>query len=850
MKVEVLGGGPAGLYAAILIKKSFPNAQIHVTERNAPTDTFGFGIVLSDETLENLRRADEPSYRNIARSFAYWDDIYVHYKTHVMKSGGHGFSGLRRLNLLSILQIRAGQLGVGIDYQTNAPAIDEVAREADLVIAADGINSAVRETWKQHFKPATELRSNKFCWLGADMELPGFTYAFKENQHGIWNLHAYMFTKPGDAPQCTFVLETTDAAFKSAGLTVEDEARTAAYCEALFVNVLNGHRVLTNRSHWRNFPTIKCEKWQHGNVVLLGDAAHTAHWSIGSGTKLALEDAIALNASLQRIAGIDAGNGRSAGANASGGPRAWNNPAAVAMDDIDLRAALAGYEATRREEADRIGHSANVSLAWFENVRRFWNMHPVQFNFSLMSRSKAITFENMRLRDAASVAELEQWWNDEIAKAEGVSATHAVEAGRAAAAAVNKATAAANAADASTTAKQSAARLRVPPMFSPFHLRSMRLRNRVVVSPMAQYMAQDGTPGDWHLVHYGARAVGGAGLLFTEMTCPSADARITPGCTGLYSDEHATAWKRIVDFTHAHSSAKICLQLGHAGRKGSTQLGWHEMDRPLRKAEDNWPLIAPSPLAYDDGNQVPHAMTRDDMDRVRDQFAASAQRAISCGFDMLELHMAHGYLLASFITPVTNRRSDEYGGSLANRLRWPLEVWDAVRAVWPQDKPMSVRLSATDWIAGGITGTDTVEIATIFKAHGADLIDVSSGQTGPASRPVYGRMFQAQFSEQVRFEAGIATMAVGAITSADQVNTLLASGRADLVALARPHLADPHFTLHAAAHYDYRDVGWPKQYLSGAQQAHTLAARAKEAALQKDHELKLARQQVHKQAVR
>ena len=847
MKIEVLGGGPAGLYAAILIKKSFPNAQIHVTERNAPTDTFGFGIVLSDETLENLRRADEPSYRNIARSFAYWDDIYVHYKEHVMQSGGHGFSGLRRLNLLSILQIRAGQLGIGIDYQTAAPPVDVVAREVDLVIAADGINSAVREQWQQHFKPATELRSNKFCWLGADMELPGFTYAFKENEHGIWNLHAYMFTKPGDAPQCTFVLETTDAAFKSAGLTAEDETRTAAYCEQLFANVLQGHRVLTNRSHWRNFPTIKCEKWQHDNVVLLGDAAHTAHWSIGSGTKLALEDAIALNASLQRSAGIDAGDGRSAGARASGGAPAWNNPAAVAMQDLDLRAALSDYEATRREEADRIQHSANVSLAWFENVRRFWNMHPVQFNFSLMSRSKAITFENMRLRDAASVAELEQWWNDEVAETEGVPAEHAVEAGSAAA--VNRATAGANAADASSAAKQSAARARVPPMFAPFHLRGMRLRNRVVVSPMAQYMAQDGAPGDWHLVHYGARAVGGAGLVFTEMTCPSADARITPGCTGLYSDAHAAAWKRIVDFTHANSHAKICLQLGHAGRKGSTQLGWHEMDRPLRKAADNWPLYAPSPLAYDDGNQVPRAMTRADMERVCGEFVASTQRSVDCGFDMLELHMAHGYLLASFITPVTNRRTDQYGGTLENRLRWPLEVWDAVRAVWPQDKPMSVRLSATDWIAGGISGADTVEIAKIFKAHGADLIDVSSGQTDPASRPVYGRMFQAQFSEQVRYDAAIATMAVGAITTADQVNTLLVSGRADLVALARPHLADPYFTLHAAAEYDCREAGWPKQYLSGAQQAHTLVARAKEAALQKERESKLARSHAQQQPV-
>ena len=801
MKVDVLGGGPAGLYSAILIKKSNPDAEIRVIERNAPTDTFGFGIVLSDETLQNLKRADEPSYRNIAQSFAYWDDIHVRYKGHVMTSGGHGFSGLRRLTMLGILQIRAAQLGVEVVYQTEAPSIDDIARHADLVIAADGIASAVREKWKQHFKPSTDVRSNKFCWLGADMELPGFTYAFKENEHGIWNLHAYMFTKPGDAPQCTFVFETTDEAFRKSGLTVADEARTAAYCETLFADVLNGHEVLTNRSLWRNFPTIKCETWHHENVVLLGDAAHTAHWSIGSGTKLALEDAIALNASIVRHTTGNAGaqfNDKSTG------------------KSTDIRAALADYEATRREEADRIQHSANVSLAWFENVRRFWNMHPVQFNFSVMSRSKAITFENMRMRDAKSVAELEDWWNEEVARTELIAPPD-------------------------KPAAEGKKKPNVPPMFSPFHLREMKLRNRVVVSPMAQYMARDGLPGDWHLVHYGARAVGGAGLVFTEMTCPSADARITPGCTGMYNDAQQAAWTRIVEFVHANSQAKICMQLGHAGRKGSTQLGWHEMDRPLKNAADNWPLISASPLPYDEGNQVPREMMRADMDRVRDEFAAAARRAAGSGFDMLELHMAHGYLLASFISPVTNRRTDEYGGSLANRLRWPLEVWDAVRAVWPADQPMSVRLSATDWIPGGITAQDTVEVAKVFKAHGADLIDVSSGQTDPASKPVYGRMFQAQFSEQVRYEAGIATMAVGAITTADQVNTLLASGRADLVALARPHLADPHFTLHAAADYDQRDAGWPKQYLSGAQQAHTLAARAKQDAAQKDADLKAAR---------
>ncbi len=768
MKIEILGGGPAGLYSAILIKKSFPQAVIRVMERNRADDTFGFGIVLSDATLANLRQADEPSYRDIAANFAYWDDIYVHYKDSVMKSGGHGFSGLLRLKLLNILQTRAAQLGVEIAYSSEAGSVDEVAAIADLVIGSDGINSGVRERWKQHFKPSADLRTNKFCWLGATMSLPGFTYAFKENQHGIWNLHAYMFTRPGDPPQCTFVLETTDEAFRNAGLVIEDEERTARYCETVFADVLKGNKLLTNRSFWRNFPTIKCEKWSHENVVLLGDAAHTAHWSIGSGTKLALEDAIALHASVLR------------------------HPS-------DLRAALVDYETTRHEEADRIQHAANVSLVWFENLRRFWDMDPVQFNFSMMSRSKAITFENMRMRDPSSVAELENWWNADVAKSQGAT----LPAG-----------------------------FKAPPMFAPFRLRGMQLRNRVVVSPMAQYMARDGVPGDWHLVHYGARAVGGAGLVFTEMTCPTSDARITPGCAGLYNDAQVAGWKRVVDFVHANTEAKICMQLGHAGRKGSTQVGWHKMDRPLPAG--NWPLLAPSALAYDAGNQIPREMTRADMQRISADFVASTRRAIDCGFDMLELHAAHGYLLASFVSPITNRRTDEYGGTLENRLRWPLEVWDAMRAVWPQDKPMSVRISATDWIPGGITGAAAVAIARAFKAHGADLIDVSSGQTDPASKPVYGRMFQAQFAEAVRIDAGIATMAVGAITTADQVNTLLASGRADLVALGRPHLADPHFTLHAAAEYDYRDVGWPKQYLSGAQQAHTLATRAREEAARKE----------------
>ncbi|MBX3614213.1 MAG: bifunctional salicylyl-CoA 5-hydroxylase/oxidoreductase [Burkholderiaceae bacterium] len=783
MRIDVIGGGAAGLYSAILLKKSFPTANIQVVERNRPDDTFGFGIVLSDETLGNLRDADEPTHREIAANFAYWDDIYVQYKGQVLKSSGHGFSGIRRLTLLQILQRRADELGIEVRYETEDPGV-HAHLGADLVVAADGINSAVREGWKDHFAPSVDLRTNRFVWLGAKMDLPGFYYSFREGVGGIWNMHAYQYT-PGES---TIVIETTNEAFLASGLGIQDEAATVKLVEKIFADDLNGARVLANRSFWRQFPTITCRTWRHRDgetpFVLLGDAAHTAHFTIGSGTKLALEDAIALNKAMVEHVRAGAGAARAA----------------------QVDAALAAYEEARRDEVGRIQHSANVSLVWFENVRRFWHMAPTQFHVSLLTRSKQITYENLRLRDAGVVEEATEWWNRDQAKRLGIAT-----AGR-------------------------PAWIDAPPMFAPFRLREMWVPNRVAVSPMAQYSAVDGVPGDWHLVHYGSRALGGAGLVFVEMTCVSPEGRITPGCTGLWNDEQAQAFARIVDFVHANTQSKICMQIGHAGRKGSTQVGWEEADWPIDESsgQRNWPLLSPSPLPYRDGvNQVPREMTREDMDEVIEQFCRSAILADRAGFDMLELHMAHGYLLASFLSPITNCRRDAYGGSLANRLRFPLEMFEAVRAVWPRAKPMSVRVSATDWIPGGTTGADTVEVARAMKAAGCDLIDVSTGQTDPASKPVYGRMYQATFSEQVRLEAGIATMAVGAITSADQVNTLLISGRADLVALARPHLADPYFTLHAAADYDFRGVGWPVQYHTGATQLYTTVRRAREEAARK-----------------
>jgi anthraniloyl-CoA monooxygenase len=698
MRIAIAGGGPGGLYLSILLKRLDPSFEVVVHERNAPDDTFGFGVVFSDETLAAFEAADPESYAEITRAFVRWSEIDVHFRGRVVTSGGHGFSAMGRKELLGILQRRAASLGVDVHFRSEVSALD-----GDLVVAADGVNSTLRSTYG--FEPALDTRKATYAWFGTDHVFESFTFIIAETPQGVVQVHAY----PYSDTRSTFIVETSS-----------DLRLDRAACEELF-----GYRLIENRTRWINFVTVRNPYWRRGNVVLLGDAAHTAHFSIGSGTKLAMEDAISL---------------------------AW----AVREGDIDA------YEAERRPIVESTQRAAQGSLEWFEGIGRYVHQDPDVFAFNLLTRSRRITFGELRMRDPDFVATI---------------------------------------ADS-------------PPMFTPLKLRSLELANRVVVSPMDMYSSVDGTPGDFHLVHLGARAMGGAGLVMTEMICTSADGRITPGCGGLYRDEHVAAWKRIVDFVHQYTA--IGCQIGHAGRKGSTKLLWEGEDIPLD--EGNWPLIAPSPIPYREGvNQVPREMTGADMDAVREEFVAAALRAEAAGFDLLEVHMAHGYLLSSFLSPLTNVRTDEYG---ADRAKFPLEVFAACRAVWPAHKPMSVRISATDWVPGGFDGDDAVTFARRLVQAGCDIVDVSTGQVSPDQRPAYGRSYQTPYADRIRHEAGIPVIAVGAISSYDDVNTIILAGRADLCALARPHLWDPYWTLHAAAEQGV-DVPWPVQYRSGAKEPPT-----------------------------
>ena len=770
MRIVCIGGGPAGLYFALLMKRRRPAHQITVVERNRPYDTFGWGIVFSDQTMESMRQWDPETASAIEDAFNHWDDIELVFKGTRQRTTGHGFVGIGRKKMLNILQDRCVELGVELVFEREVRS-DEEFPDADLIIAADGVNSVIRARYPEVFQPDMLVRPNRYIWLGTDKAFDAFTFDFRRTEHGWFQAHIYRF----DENTSTFIVETTEEAFLAHGLDTADQDQSIAFCEGLFAETLGGHRLMTNARHlrgsaWLNFQRLVCERWSHFNgrshVVLMGDSAHTAHFAIGSGTKLAIDDAIELTRQFD----------------------------AFGHEGARIPQVLEAYEAERRIGVVRIQNAARNAMEWFEVVGRRYadQFEPEQFMYSMLTRSQRISHENLRLRDPVWLEGYERWF----AKRAGV--------------------------------KVPAGEKPPPPMFTPYRVRGMELSNRIVVSPMAMYSATEGVPDDFHLVHIGARAMGGAALVFPEMTCVSPDARITPGCLGLWNDDQAEALRRMVDFVHRETDAKIGMQLGHAGRKGSTKVPWEGDDEPLD--EGNWPLISASALPYLPRLQTPRAMTREDMDRVTADFVAATQRAAEAGFDILELHAAHGYLLSSFLSPLTNVREDEYGGDHAGRARYPLEVFRAIREVWPDDRPISVRISAHDWAEGGNTAADAAIFAELFKAAGADLIDCSSGQVVEEAEPVYGRMYQTPFSDRIRNEVDVATIAVGAISEADHANSIIAAGRADLCAIARPHLADPAWVLHEAARIGYRGVAWPKQYHSARRQYETNLARAAEGA--------------------
>ncbi len=757
MKIVCLGGGPASLYFSILMKKANPAYEITVIERGQRDSTWGFGVVFSDDTLKGFMEADAPTYKRIVEQFAYWGGIDVSINGRTIHSSGHGFCGMSRLKLLNIFHDSCEKLGVELRFNTDITDIKQLQMENyDLVVAGDGVSSILREEYKEHFGTTVDVRANKYCWLATTLPLDDFNFIFKKNQHGWWWVHAYRY----EEGTTTWIAECSEQAWLSAGLDKASETDTKAYLETVFAEELKGHPLITNRSIWRNFPVIHNENLYYENIVLLGDAGRSAHFSIGSGTKLAMEDAITLANCFQEH------NGK-------------------------VRHALEAYQTIRKPEADRLQRTAIVSLSWFEHIDRYAQVQDIeQFAFNMLVRSKRITYENLRLRDPQYIKSVDRWFAQHTKKVTGfddIDTDHPVA-----------------------------------PIFQPFKIGTMRVGNRIALSAMCQYCARDGIPTDWHFVHYGARAVGGVGILHTEMLCISPDARITPGCAGIWSDEQTQKWRHTVDFIHANTKAKVCAQMGHAGRKGATCVpSKGGIDQPL--FEGAWEIVAASPIPYLENSQVPREIGVSEMHKVVADFVKAAKNADQADFDMVEIHMAHGYLLSGFISPVTNHRKDEYGGKLEQRMKFPLIVLDAIREVWPSQKPISVRISATDWVEDGLSNENMLAMATLLREHGVDVINVSTGQVTKAENPIYGRMFQAPFADQIRNEVGIPTIVAGNITTADQCNTLVAAGRTDIVALGRVMMNEPQFVLNAAAHYGYNQQFWPDQYQSGKFLAEIMA---------------------------
>ncbi|WP_104403228.1 bifunctional salicylyl-CoA 5-hydroxylase/oxidoreductase [Vibrio penaeicida] len=758
MNIVCIGGGPAGLYFGLLMKLENPENRIVVIERNRPYDTFGWGVVFSDATLENLQKADLVSAKTIESEFSKWGDIDIHFKGEAIRSSGHGFIGIGRKRLLNILQARCEEVGVELVFETNVENEKDIAREydADLVIASDGINSAIRTKYESEFKPDIDVRKCRFVWLGTEKIFDAFTFLFMPTKYGWFQVHAYQF----EEGRSTFIVETTDETFHKAGIDKMSQEEGIEFCEQLFSPWLDGHKLISNASHlrgsaiWIQFPRVICENWVHWikpdensqkavPLVLMGDAAHTAHFSIGSGTKLALEDAIELTQCLRQ-------------------------------SQSNIKSGLEYYKKIRNVEVMKIQNAARNSTEWFENVERYEDMEPQQFAYSLLTRSQRISHENLRLRDPAWINRYEKWLKQ--AQCEVSSTGSAV------------------------------------PLLSPYKVRGVTLANRVVVSPTLLYSANNGKPSDMHTVHLGARALGGAGLVMTEMVSVSKSGRVTEGCTGIWNEEQQRKWADITAYVHENSSAHIGIQLGHAGRRGSSQLGWEKPGHPLK--EGNWMTVSASPIPYlPDVSPVPREMTGEDMVNMIQDFVDATKRADEAGFDWLELQASQGYLLSSFISPITNQREDRYGGSLANRVRFPIEVFAAVREAWPKDKPIAVRISATDWVESGTTVDEAIEISRLFKQAGADMIVVSTGEVTPEQKPVYGRMYQTPMSDRIRNEGDIPTIAVGNITDADQVNSIIAAGRADLCALARPFMLSPNWLIDECNRMDW-PLPLPRPYLA------------------------------------